>query len=107
MAAKFIPSPVVQVKDSPDNLISVDFLDESTPVVSSRDVAHHFQKAHKEVLRDIERIRSVIPGDFTKRNFALCHYSNKLSNDKPYPYYHLTRDGFSLLAMGFTGAAGK
>jgi Rha family phage regulatory protein len=68
----------------------------------------HFQKKHKEVLRDIERIRSVCPKDFYERNFApieidvLLPHSGGIRQD---PAYLLTRDAFSLLAMGFTGRA--
>jgi hypothetical protein len=76
----------------PQTTISVEFLpDGQTPVISSRDVALHFQKKHKDILRDIDRIKSMSPKEFTERNFALCYYSNELSNDKPYPYYRLTR----------------
>jgi Rha family phage regulatory protein len=78
------------------------------PAVSSRDVALRFQKKHKEILRDIERIRSLVPQHFYERNFApieidvLLPHSGGIRKD---PAYLLTRDAFSLLAMGFTGKA--
>ena len=46
------------VKDN--SLIRVDFLDEETPVVSSLDVARHFQKKHQHILRDINRLQSLL-----------------------------------------------
>ena len=42
--------------------------------------------------------------DFTGRNFALSCYTKQNGNvKKSYPMYYLTRDGFTFLAMGFTG----
>lgn len=88
--------------------VQIDFLPDGAPTVSSKEVALHFQKKHKDVLRDIERIRSVTPKDFYQRNFApieidvLLPHSGGIRKD---PAYRLTRDGFSLLAMGFTGKA--
>lgn len=68
----------------------------------STDVAVFFQKRHADVLRSIENIRSRCP-DSAKRNFALCFRNNELQNGKPLKMYRLTRDGFTFLAMGFTG----
>jgi len=52
------------------------------------------------VLRDIENLEC--SEDFRERNFALSSYSVDLQVRK-YPYYKITRDGFSFLVMGFTG----
>jgi Rha family phage regulatory protein len=103
MATESIPISIVQVKESPQDLISVDFLDESTPVVSSRDVAHHFQKEHKHILDGIKLIQSMAPESFTGPNFRPSEYTD--ATGRSLPCFQLTRDGFSLLAMGFTGAA--
>ncbi|MDR1659314.1 MAG: Rha family transcriptional regulator [Desulfovibrio sp.] len=55
----------------PQTTISVELLpDGETPVISSRDVARHFQKKHSGILRDIDRIRSILPKSFNERNFA-------------------------------------
>lgn len=35
--------------------------------------------------------------------FKECLKINELANGKTEPYYELDRDGFTLLAMGFTG----
>lgn len=70
-------------------------------VVSSLDVAMHFGKQHKDVLRVIQGLISDCPADFTERNFALSDYLD--STGRTLPMYTLTRDAFTLLAMGFTG----
>lgn len=68
-------------------------------VVSSRQVAEHFGKLHKDVLAGIENIRA--------ENSALTPMFDKTSytagTGKSYPEYLMNRDGFSLLVMGFTG----
>src|SRR4030095_460391 len=77
---------------------------DGTPVVNSRDVATVFEKEHKNVLRDID---------------ALLHGSNlsggsggwfrELQSEHPAisgrfdRSFNLTRDGFTLLMMGWTG----
>lgn len=92
-----------------NSLVSVEFLpDGQTPVISSRDMALHFQKKHKHVLDEIRRIQSMVPKDFYEPNFrpiehdVLLPHSGGIRKD---PAYLLTRDAFSLLAMGFTGKA--
>lgn len=75
----------------------------AAPAVLSTEVARHFQKKHSHVLRDIERICSVLPADFTGSNFGLSEYTDVTG--RKLPAYLLTRDAFSLLVMGFTGTA--
>ena len=68
-------------------------------VVSSRQVAEKFGKLHKDVL---ENIREIIKAE----NSALTFYQEntyKAGTGKSYPEYLMNRDGFTLLAMGFTG----
>ena len=74
------------------------------PRVSSLDIAEKFGKRHDDVLRTIKRILSQLDEDFRLRNFAETLQVNE-QNGQKYPTYSLTRDGFSLLAMGFTGKA--
>ncbi|MGU8024641.1 Rha family transcriptional regulator [Streptococcus suis] len=72
--------------------------------VDSLYVAEVFDKNHKEVLRDIRRIvdeESGLSREFAQRNFAPSSYVNK--QNKKQPCYFLTRDGFSMLVMGYTG----
>lgn len=70
-------------------------------VVSSRVVAYDFDKRHDHVLRDINNIIE----SNTTQNWGLLFIESqyKASNGKMNKEYLLTRDGFSLLVMGFTG----
>jgi Rha family phage regulatory protein len=70
---------------------------------TSQIVAEKFGKQHKDVLRKIETLE--VPTEYHKRNFApMVHDVNigsgAVRQDKS---YNLTRDGFALLVMGFTG----
>lgn len=69
-------------------------------VVTSKQVSDHFGKVHRQILRDI---RDLIcdAGEFGRHSFVLSSY--KSLQNKELPCYEMTRDGFSLLAMGFTG----
>lgn len=69
-------------------------------VVSSRQIAEHFDKQHKHVLSVIENLKAE---NSALRNM-FCEHSYKVEgNNKTYPEYLMNRDGFSLLVMGFTG----
>lgn len=72
-------------------------------VTTSRKIAEVFEKQHKDVLRAIRELE--MPEDFGQRNFAPSEYeaTNNLGKTVKYPEYLITKDGFSLLVMGFTG----
>lgn len=86
-----------------DNPIHIDFLNGGTPVVLSTDVARHFQRRHSHILRDIDRLRSILPKSFNGPNFGLVEIPDAKGEKRP--AYKLTRDAFSLLVMGMTGKA--
>ena len=44
----------------------------------------------------------MVPKDFTAANFGASEYLD--STGRSLPLFHITRDGFMLLAMGYTGA---
>lgn len=72
------------------------------PMVSSLQVAEHFGKNHFDVLKAIRSLE--IPDDFRASNFSVSEYEAKTGIVKrKYPMYYMTRDGFVLLVMGFTG----
>ena len=86
-----------------------------TIVVTSRDVAETFGKEHKEVLRSIEGqkdaegktkhlglIEQIKQGGELpfEKYFIPSEYK---SNGRSYREYFMTRDGFTLLVMGFSG----
>ncbi|HEH5068383.1 TPA: Rha family transcriptional regulator [Campylobacter coli] len=65
---------------------------------TSLSVAEVFNKNHKNIIRKINEF----PKDnFTKLNFEPSKYID--STGRILPCYKITRDGFSLLVMGFTG----
>lgn len=68
---------------------------------SSLDVAETFGKDHRHIMEDIRRIKDVISTAEFSALFILGSY--KASNGKSNPMYYMNRDGFTLLAMGYTG----
>lgn len=68
------------------------------PVASSRDVAKRFGKEHKNVMQAVANL--VAENSAAKSMFHPATFENR---GKKYPMYLMNRDGFSLLAMGFTG----
>ena len=73
------------------------------PVASSRQIAESFGKEHKHVLRDIENL---IGGESKIGLSSMFFKSEYISaQNKKLPEYLMSRDGFTLLAMGFTGKA--
>jgi Rha family phage regulatory protein len=68
---------------------------------TSRLVADKFGKRHDNVLRDIEKLTDEVPDGFAALNFEASTYLD--STGRTLPMVELTRDGFTLLAMGFTG----
>ena len=70
------------------------------PVTTSNDIARHFCKRHDHVLRDIQSLLNELP-ESARPNFGASEYTD--STGRNLPAYRITRDGFTLLAMGFTG----
>ena len=71
-------------------------------VTTSLKVAEVFGKQHFHVLRDIEKIKHDLP-DGTESIFGFSEYVDPTG--RTLPMYQMGRDGFTLLAMGFTGKA--
>lgn len=72
--------------------------------VDSLFVAAAFAKGHRHVLRDIARItepKSGLSENFIQSNFMLNTYKD--ARGRKLPRYLLTRDGFTMLVMGYTG----
>ena len=70
---------------------------------TSKQVAQHFGKRHKDVLRAIKALEC--SAGFYERNFAPIQIATDLGlgRERKDPAYRMTRDGFVYLAMGFTG----
>ena len=78
-------------------------------VTSSQAVAYYFEKDHGKVLRSIRSLLSfqetsegMTKNGHTPKWFYEYQYTNE-QNHQTYPAFLMTRDGFTLLAMGFTG----
>lgn len=67
--------------------------------VTSLDVAETFEKEHKHVLRNIREL--ACSDEFRQSNFGPSSYVNE--QNKKQPMVIMTRNGFTLLAMGYTG----
>ena len=75
-----------------------------TARVDSLFVAEFFEKQHKHVLRDIARItepKSGLSENFINTNFKSDSYKD--STGRKLPCYFMTRDGFTMLVMGYSG----
>lgn len=71
----------------------------------SLQIAETFNKRHDNVLRDIYKItqpKSGLSEQFIKLNFEESSYKN--NQNKKQPMFLLTKNGFAILTMGFTGA---
>lgn len=68
-------------------------------VVSSRQIAEHFEKRHDNVLRDIG---GLLKNEEAKKMFYKHTYIHEQNKQETFEYL-MNRDGFSLLVMGFTG----
>ena len=76
-------------------------LQNNQALTTSRVVAEKFDKTHKHVLESINNLKDQLS---TAEFSALFSESSYIAlNGKTNPQYLMNRDGFSLLAMGFTG----
>ena len=89
------------------NIIKLDFnemvtLQGNQVMTTSLKVAEYFGKRHKDVLKKIRNtINDCDNPEYTQRNFAPFDFIDK--NGDTQPAFNLTRNGFMLLVMGFTG----
>lgn len=68
-------------------------------VTTSLRVAESFEKSHRHVLEAIRNLTA--ENSAVKNMFVESTYVN--SRGQEHPMYYMNRDGFTLLAMGFTG----
>jgi Rha family phage regulatory protein len=78
-------------------------IEKNSASTTSNIIAEHFGKTHKHVLDSIDNLIR----DLTAENYAVKDYFKESDwiNDRnrKYRMYKISRDGFSLLGMGFTG----
>ncbi|GAA5617534.1 hypothetical protein Brsp03_01682 [Brucella sp. NBRC 12951] len=79
--------PIVSVKDG-------------KVFANSKDVADYFGKRHDNVLRDVDTL--IGTASSTALSFEECPYRVS-DGGRYYRAFKMTRDGFTLLAMGSTG----
>ena len=75
-----------------------------TARVDSLFVAEFFEKRHDHVIRDIRKItapKSGLSDNFIHSNFKADSYKD--STGRKLPCYFMTRDGFTMLVMGYSG----
>lgn len=84
-------------------------IENDQPMATSNQIARNFGKKHYHVLDEIRKInedlKGEVPDDWHKSNFRFMSVDVKIGNGaiRKDPVCLLTRDGFSMLAMGFTG----
>lgn len=71
------------------------------PMTTTRRVAQMFNRPHKNVLRDVKELVERLPEGADRLNFEPITYVD--DGGRQQPEYLVTRDGFALLAMSFTG----
>ena len=86
----------------PNDTYGMGIIDGKTVIATSRSVAEMFNKRHDHVLRDIEKIIDDL-GDPKIGGTYFVKSKYKTEQNKTLPQYLMNRDGFTLLAMGFTG----
>ncbi|EIZ83628.1 anti-repressor protein [Methylobacterium sp. GXF4] len=78
------------------------FAREGHAYTDSRNVADVFEKAHSVVIRAVDELQRGLNKNVGTPWFVEKHERNP-QNGQLYRYYEMTRDGASLLVMGFTG----
>lgn len=76
------------------------FIKEGSARTSSRNVAEYFEKRHDAVIRDVRNLIDKAP-QLAHHNFV--EFKNKDLTGESTSHVEMDRDGFTLLAMGFTG----
>lgn len=74
---------------------------------NSRDVAAFFEKDHRNVIQAIDNLLKSLAAENSAakdRAFVLVKFTDETQPGREFRSFAMTRDGFILLAMGFTGA---
>lgn len=76
-------------------------------LANSRDVAAYFNKEHRHVLEAIDNLLKSLAAENSAtgdRAFVLRDFTDDTQPGRTFRSFDMTRDGFTLLAMGFTGS---
>lgn len=74
---------------------------ERQAVTTSLILVEAFEKEHRNVIRTIETKIGELNFEQSSKMFSKGEYTN--TQNKQQPMYYLNRDGFTFIAMGFTG----
>lgn len=80
-------------------MLQLVFINNGKTVTDSLTVAEAFGKEHKHVMRDIRSLEC--SEEFSQSNFGLSSYKD--STNRTLSKYIITENGFTMLAMGYTG----
>ena len=80
-------------------------LENGIPSTTSLKVAEVFHKRHDAVIRDIRKLKDSTPASFHVHNFVEMVHEAQIGSGavRQATMYTMTRDGFTLLVMGYTG----
>ena len=80
------------------------FLQNDQALTTSLKVAEYFEKPHNDILKSIRSLIEDVEGLGEKSQSSMFEESTYINQqNKLQPMYLMNRDGFTLLAMGFTG----
>ncbi|WOE69109.1 Rha family transcriptional regulator [Hydrogenimonas thermophila] len=96
--------PAYEVVVVDDKEIRFELID-GVPMTSSLEVANHFDKLHKIVIRAIED--DPVYDEFIREHKIVLSEYKVPNNNKTYKAYLLDRDAFAYFVMGFTGEKAK
>lgn len=74
-------------------------IENDQPITTSRNVAENFDRNHQHILEAIDNL--TVENSTVKNMFSETTYINERGRE--YREVYMNRDGFTLLAMGFTG----
>lgn len=101
-----LPSPLISTLKMIIIMSNIVFIENNEVVTDSLNVAQVFGKRHDNVIQAIENIIEMEIN--SKEYFKECDYINVhatgINKNRKYKKYDLTKEGFTLLVMGFTGS---
>jgi Rha family phage regulatory protein len=86
---------------TPDDEFGIRLTADGTLLTNSRNVGATFGRQHDNILRIIEPLASKLRAMGIEDWFRLTYYTDSIG--RRLPCYDMTRDGWDLLVMGFTG----
>ncbi len=95
-----LPSPLISTLKMIIIMSNIVFIENNEVVTDSLNVAEVFGKQHKNVIQSIHNLHSELE-EKDQLNFQPNSYKDSYGREQM--KYNLTKDGFTLLVMGFNG----